>query len=345
MERPTQYARTSDGVKIAFTTKGKGTPYVEMPPIPFCHGAGPAEIPEWQAWDEALSQRGMLVMYDPRGTGMSDRDVADYSLEGWILDIDAVVDELKLETFVLFAPDSLAAPAAIAYAAERTDRVSHLVLWQAHTHVRHIVNEPGFATVLELIDRDWKLFSEVLVLWLEGALPPEIAQREASMIRELHTADGLRAAFRAGVDVDVTDLLSRVTSPTLVLHRRDGRQPLSEAMQVASGIPNAGLTMIEGSAFGWALEHPEAVLQALDEFVGWGVKPEGNPGSSGLSPREREVLSLLAGGDSTREISTKLVLTVRTVERHISNIYRKIGAHNRAQATAYALDNGLIDHS
>ena len=353
MERPTQYARTSDGIKIAFTTKGSGIPYLELPPIPFCHGAGPAEIPEWQAWDEELSRRGMLVMYDSRGTGMSDRDVADYSLDGWVCDIDAVVEALRLETFAMFAPDSLAVPVAIAYAARRPDRVSHLVCWQAHAHLRHIIEEPGFATVLELIDRDWKLFSEVLVLWLEGALPPETAQHEAAMIRELHTPHGLKAAFRAAEGVDVTDMLSQVKAPTLVLHRRDGRQPLSEAMKVASGIPDAGLTLIDGSTFGWALEHPEAVLQAIDEFLGWasqpalrGVEgPEPKVTTVGLSPREREVLSLLAAGSSTREIGAELVLTVRTVERHISNIYRKIGAKNRAQATAFALDNGLTDQS
>ena len=345
MERPTQFASTSDGVQIAFTTKGKGTAFVEMPPIPFCHGAGPAEIPEWQAWDDAVSQRGMLVMYDCRGTGMSDREVADYSLDAWVRDIEAVVDALGLETFVLFAPDSLAAPAAIAYAVQNSDRVSHLVLWQAHAHVRHITEEPGFATVLELIDRDWKLFSEVLVLWLEGPLPPETAQREAAMIRELHTADGLKAAFRAAASIDVTGLLSQVKTPTLVLHRRDGRQSLTDSMTVASAIPDASFTVVDGSAFGWALQHPEAVLQALDEFVGWTSGPERGSRAAGLSPREREVLSLLARGLSSREISAQLVLTVRTVERHISNIYRKIGARNRAQATAFALDNGFVEHS
>jgi DNA-binding NarL/FixJ family response regulator len=345
MERPTQYARTSDGVKIAFTTKGSGTPFVEMPPIPFCHGAGPAEIPEWQAWDEEVSRRGMLVMYDCRGTGMSDRDVADYSLDGWIADIEAVANALRLKTFVLFAPDSLAVPIAIAYAARSPERVSHLILWQAHAHVRHIMNEPGFSTVLELIDRDWKLFSEVLVLWLEGMLPPEIAQQEAAAIRTLHTPKGLKAALHAAENVDVTELLRQVQSPTLVLHRRDGRPPLSEAMAVASGIANAGLTVIEGSAGSWALQHPEAVLQAIDEFLGWGSEREQRSGTGGLSPRELQVLRLLARGASAREISAELVLAVRTVERHISNIYRKIGARNRAQATAFALDRGLTERA
>ncbi len=345
MERPTQYARTSDGVKIAFTTRGKGIPFVEMPPIPFCHGAGPAEIPEWQAWDEEISRRGMLVMYDPRGTGMSDREVADYSLDAWIRDVDAVADALGLETFVLFAPDSLAVPVAIAYAVDRPERVSHLVLWQAHAHVRHIIGEPGFATVLELIDRDWELFSQVLVQVMEGWLEPETAQREAAAIRELHTPQGLKAALHGAESIDVSDRLPQVMAPTLVLHRRDGRQPLSESMNVASGIPNAGLTIVEGSAYSWALQHPEAVLRAIDEFLGWASETAQRRGTAGLSPRELEVLALLAGGKSASQISAELVLGVRTVERHISNIYRKIGAHNRAQATAFALDQGLTGRS
>jgi DNA-binding CsgD family transcriptional regulator/pimeloyl-ACP methyl ester carboxylesterase len=341
VEAQTQYTKASDGVNIAFCTQGRGLPLLELPPIPFSHGAGPAEIPEWQAWDEQIARRGMLVMYDCRGAGLSDRDVQDYSLDGWMRDIEAVVDALRLEQFALFAPDSLAVPVAIAYAVRCPERVSHLILWQAHTQVTHVMNEPGFATVLELIDKDWTLFTEVLVQVMEGFSEPETAHREAAAMRELHTQEGLKAALAAAAQVDVTDLLPQVRSPTLVLHRRDSRQPLSESMKVASGIPNARLHLVEGSAYSWALQHPEAVLQAIDEFLCWGSRPEPRHAAARLSPRELEVLRLLAGGRSTREIGRELVLTVRTVERHISNIYRKIGAHNRAQATAFALDHGL----
>jgi DNA-binding CsgD family transcriptional regulator len=181
----------------------------------------------------------------------------------------------------------------------------------------------------------------VLVQVMEGYVEAETAQREAAMLRKLHTPQGLKAAFGAAGSIDVSEVLSQVQAPTLVLHRREGRQSLDDAMQVTSGIPNAGLTLIEGSAFGWALQHPEAVLQAIDEFVGWSDKEDSSKDTAGLSPRELEVLALLAMGRSAREMGEELVLTVRTVERHISNIYRKISAHNRAQATAFALDHGL----
>jgi DNA-binding CsgD family transcriptional regulator len=61
----------------------------------------------------------------------------------------------------------------------------------------------------------------------------------------------------------------------------------------------------------------------------------------GLTAREVEVLRLIANGKSNREIASELVVTARTVERHVTNIYRKINARNKADATAYALREGL----
>lgn len=69
------------------------------------------------------------------------------------------------------------------------------------------------------------------------------------------------------------------------------------------------------------------------------------PLPAGLTPREVEVLCLLATGKSNQEIAAELVLSIRTAERHIANIYEKIGAHGktaRATATAFAFSHGLI---
>ena len=63
---------------------------------------------------------------------------------------------------------------------------------------------------------------------------------------------------------------------------------------------------------------------------------------AGLSEREVEVLRLLAAGNSNRLMAAELVLSVRTVERHIANIYSKTDSHSRADATAFAYTSGLI---
>ncbi len=69
--------------------------------------------------------------------------------------------------------------------------------------------------------------------------------------------------------------------------------------------------------------------------------PEGPP--DGLTPREVEILNLLALGYMNPEIAEQLVLSVRTVETHRANIQRKTGISTRAELIAYALEHGLVD--
>jgi DNA-binding NarL/FixJ family response regulator len=60
-----------------------------------------------------------------------------------------------------------------------------------------------------------------------------------------------------------------------------------------------------------------------------------------LSPREVEVLQLVARGRSNQHIADELVLSAKTVARHMSNSFVKIGVANRSAATAYAFENGI----
>jgi DNA-binding NarL/FixJ family response regulator len=62
----------------------------------------------------------------------------------------------------------------------------------------------------------------------------------------------------------------------------------------------------------------------------------------GLSEREVEVLRLIARGHSNKQIADDLVLSIRTVERHIANLYAKAGVRTKAQATAYAHLSSLV---
>jgi DNA-binding NarL/FixJ family response regulator len=66
------------------------------------------------------------------------------------------------------------------------------------------------------------------------------------------------------------------------------------------------------------------------------------PAIAGLTPREIEVLRLVAAGKSNREIADELYLSVKTVARHLSNIFCKIGVSSRTAATAFAYEQGLI---
>lgn len=87
-----------------------------------------------------------------------------------------------------------------------------------------------------------------------------------------------------------------------------------------------------------ARERAEALLVAAERAK----QPERQAYPDGLTPREVEVLRLLAAGESNREIAEQLVLSPRTAERHVAGIYRKIGARRRADAISYALHRGFI---
>ena len=89
--------------------------------------------------------------------------------------------------------------------------------------------------------------------------------------------------------------------------------------------------------------HEAGRAAALARELGAGV-PSLTADPAGLTAREREVIRLLAAGNSNAEIAAALVLSVRTVERHVANIYDKVGAAGkaaRATATAYALRHDL----
>ncbi len=275
MEPRVQYAKTKDGVSIAYSTLGEGMPLVSMP-FPFAHLQLEWETPETRSWYERLAIKRQVVRYDGSGTGLSDRDVTDYSLDAKVLDLEAVVDCLGLEQFALFSPVA-SGPVGIAYAVRHPEQVSHLILWNSFARTTDRTGGPQVQALLQLANADWELFTEtfahVVFGWSEG----EPARRFAALIRESVTQEGLQTAL-AAPDIDVTELLPQVRSPTLVLHRREAPFPsVDTARGLASHIPNARLALLEGASGGPHLGDTEAVLRAIYEFLGEGEEAAPEP--------------------------------------------------------------------
>ena len=116
MQPSIQFATASDGVRIAFWTLGAGAPLAALPMLPFSHIQLEWQVPERRAWYERLAQTRTLIRYDGRGTGLSEREASDFSLDSQLRDLEAVVDRLGLDRFALFAP-FFAGPTAISFAA------------------------------------------------------------------------------------------------------------------------------------------------------------------------------------------------------------------------------------
>jgi class 3 adenylate cyclase len=279
MEPRIQYAKTKDGVSIAFSTLGEGMPYVEMP-RPFTHLQLDWEIPENRSWAERMAMNRQLVRYDNRGTGLSDRDVTEFSLDAGVRDLEAVVGRLGLERFALWAP-VLSGPVGVAYAVRHPERVSHLILWNSFSRTADFTGGPQAQALLQLANANWEMFTETVAHVGIGWSAGEEARRYAAVIRESITQEGLQAAL-AAPDIDVTELLPQVRSPTLVLHRRQWQAlNVDVARGLASQIPDARLVLLEGGSGTPSLGDSEAVHSAIDEFLG-----EGEEQAKPLAPED-----------------------------------------------------------
>jgi class 3 adenylate cyclase len=266
MEPRIQYAQTVDGVSIAFWTLGEGTPYVQTSPAPYSHIQLEWQFPEMRRWYERLAEKRKLVRYDGRGSGLSDRNVADYSVDAQMLDLEAVAERVGLQRFVL-APSGAGAPVAVAYAARHPEAVSHLVLWcpwglNPRAWALRALREAG----------DWELYTEALAHAVFGWSAGEEAHRFAAFLRDCTTLEADRATYDALGRFDVAAVLSQVRSPTLILQRRQLTlvTGLDISKALASGIPDARLALLEGTSILPWVGDGEAVLAAIDEFLGGG---------------------------------------------------------------------------
>jgi DNA-binding CsgD family transcriptional regulator/pimeloyl-ACP methyl ester carboxylesterase len=352
---PINYARSVDGVSLAFTVAGTGPALVVVPWVPFSNIRMEWENPLLRAMYEKLERRVTVIQYDGRGTGHSQRDVRDLSLAAMVADLEAVVDRTSHKTVSLFAQYN-ACTNALAFAAKHPDRVKRIVVFGGAARAWDAMSAGQTQALLSLIEQDWNLFTESAALQWMGWLAGDAGRSMAEAIRAAVTPQIARATMQAASAADVTDQLSSVSAPTLVLHRRGMTQiPLEISRSLAKSLPRGHLVVLEGTQAALFAEDGDAIVGMLGDFFCDGKEPAVSAmvaaepsqaaghsrAGSGLSPREIEVLRLLASGESNGEIAQRLGISTNTIERHVANIYRKIDARGRADATAYALRHGL----
>jgi DNA-binding CsgD family transcriptional regulator len=161
--------------------------------------------------------------------------------------------------------------------------------------------------------------------------------------------------LKAQQSFDARDWLSNLKVPSLIVQPHSPWS-VSSATEIAAAIPGARLQRVEelGNMLHASEDEPSPGVAAIVEFVaglpGAAIEvpeqPNGTPaqheGLDTLSPRQREVLRLIGQGKTNREIAGDLVISARTVERHLADIYAKTGVRNRAQAAVFAKEIDLV---
>ncbi len=340
---PVHYARTSDGYDIAYLIAGRGIPLVYVPgqfsdlPVfwnePSMHGA----------WGQGLAARFRLVQFDGRGQGMSTRGIhEEQSIESLGRDLEAVVDQAGLDRFVLLGR-WYGCHLAVRYAVAHPERVSALILIVCAED-----NSAWPSSLYQVLpEQNWEAFllSQMPRRTLEQSKQTMARQNQASTRGDLAAR---ASAFRAS---NISAELPKIEAPTLVLHPRDYiLLPAEESRRMAARIPGAQFAFIEGEMLPG---DAETGIRAIEEFIraipelADGVEPKAEqsdsqarrPETGGLSTRQMQVLQLIAQGKTNREIAAELVLSERTVQRHIADLYLKIDVRNRAEAVGFARDH------
>lgn len=254
LEQKVGFATASDGVRIAYATTGDGPPVVQVLGW-LTHLERGFSSPMYDAGDtlRALSKSHQLVRYDGRGSGLSDRDVADMSLEARVRDLEAVVDALGLERFAIHAI-SAGGPTAITYASRHPERVTRIVFYASFARSMAF---PGskerarYDAIVALMRAGWGEESNAYRNVFTSLISPDAESVQLRVMSEfLKIANNGNDASRmleSLLDTDTSELARQLRVPVLVLHDRgDQLVPFEPGgRDLAALVPGARLEVFD----------------------------------------------------------------------------------------------------
>ncbi len=214
--------------------------------------------PIWGHWVRALSRRYRYVRYDPRGCGLSDRDIAGMDLTDldlWVDDLSRVIDTLNEERVALLGV-SQGGPVAMAFAARHPNQVSHLILYGTYARGMKQRHDPiqaaEAALQVDLARVGWATRNDVFRETFARQFVPDAQSDEIGWFNDQlrMTTNPANAPLLEGAfhDLDATDVARLVSTPTMVLHALGDRGvPFEEGRHLAGLIPGARFVALESN--------------------------------------------------------------------------------------------------
>ncbi len=349
MRPETMYAK-SGPVSIAYQVIGDGAVDLVLVPGFVSHVEVAWEEPRLARFLARLASFSRLIVFDKRGTGMSDPVASPPSMDERMDDIGAVMDAVGSARAAMFGI-SEGGTLSLLFADAHPERAQALVLYGswarrlAGPDYPHGPSAEQLEEVVSGMDRAWASGE-----WWDGGQPSvaDDARHRIWWSRYLRMAASPAMAqnvIRMNMRLDVRDVLARIAVPTLILHRTDDSWiDVGHARYLAQHIPEATYVELPGSDHRPWLGDVDAIADEIEVFLtGRKSRPRRRTsiGVDALSRREREVALLASQGETANEIADHLFVSKRTVESHLVSIYAKLGVESKTELIRRASELGI----
>jgi pimeloyl-ACP methyl ester carboxylesterase len=268
MEPQTQYARSGD-VFIAYQVFGSGTPDLVMVPAFLSHLENTWSEPRVVRWLNRLGQHCRVIMFDKRGTGLSDRVAGLPDLEQRMDDVRAVTDAVGSECPALFGLSEGGTMAAL-YAATNPARCKSLVLWGAFARFQSwYKDEAALERFREYVRTQWGQRGSGAEIAPTLKDDPAFKQFIGRYERLGASPSAVLNLMNMNSQIDVRGVLASIRVPTLIMHRRgDVNVSIEGGRELAAEIPNARFVELPGEDHApYVGEGAEAIADMIGEFV------------------------------------------------------------------------------
>ena len=268
----TRYAKTIDGIHIAYQILGDGPIDLVFMEAWVSHLELNWQEPRNARFYRHLAAFTRLIMFDRRGNGVSDPVAVDDppGLEPRMDDVLAVMDQVGSERAVLWGASESGALAAL-FAATYPERTFALVIHGSSPRYAWApdwpwgIRQEEHESDLDLIDRYWGTEDYVRRIWPHLADDPGLVRWTAEIMRRGMSPGAALAYERVGWEIDVRDALPAIHVPTLIIHREEDDPEANRFL--AEHIPGAKYVRLPGTEHWWIIGDQDAVLGEVEAFV------------------------------------------------------------------------------
>jgi pimeloyl-ACP methyl ester carboxylesterase/DNA-binding CsgD family transcriptional regulator len=349
MRPQTRYAK-SGAVNIAYQVVGEGPTDLVLFPGFVSHVEVAWEQPLLAHFLNRLASFSRLVVFDKRGTGMSDPASGAPTMEERMDDIRAVMDAVGLQRAAVMGV-SEGGTLSLLFSHTYPERTQALILYGSWAR-RTVALDYPWGTDPEHLDEHLAEMEKAWATgewWARDRPDPQDDERHrtwwARYLRMAASPAMAQNVIRMNCRIDLRDLLPKITVPTLILHRaQDNWIDVRHGRYLAEHVPGSRYVELPGIDHRIWLGDVETILTEIELFLtGRKSRPKRRVaiGADALSRREREVALLASQGETAAEIAKRLFISQRTVESHLASVYVKLGVSTKTDLVRRAAELGL----